>query len=55
VLINAVKAGLGSSLIPCFKVQGDDALVRLTPAVVARQRERALLDGSIQGDASSSR
>jgi DNA-binding transcriptional LysR family regulator len=35
-VINAVKAGLGISLIPCFAVHDDAALVRLTPAVVAR-------------------
>jgi DNA-binding transcriptional LysR family regulator len=35
-VINAVKAGLGISLIPCFTVHGDNTLVRLTPAVVAR-------------------
>lgn len=35
-VINAVKAGLGASLLPCFTTHGDAALVRLTPAVLAR-------------------
>lgn len=35
-VINAVKAGLGISLIPCFTVQHDSTLVRLTSAVIAR-------------------
>lgn len=32
---NALRAGLGISVLPCFTVQGDPALVRLTPEVVA--------------------
>jgi DNA-binding transcriptional LysR family regulator len=35
-VINAVKAGLGISVIPCFTVHEDATLVRLTPAVIAR-------------------
>ncbi len=35
-VINAVKAGLGVSLLPCFTVHDDASLVRLTPAVIAR-------------------
>ena len=35
-VINAVKAGLGISLLPCFTVHDDASLVRLTPAVVSR-------------------
>jgi DNA-binding transcriptional LysR family regulator len=35
-VINAVKAGLGISVLPCFTVHGDAALLRLTPEVVAR-------------------
>ena len=35
-MINAVKAELGISLIPCFAVHEGAAVVRLTPAVVAR-------------------
>lgn len=35
-VINAAKAGLGLSLVPCFAVHGDPGLVRLTPAVLAR-------------------
>jgi DNA-binding transcriptional LysR family regulator len=35
-VINAVKAGLGVSLLPCFTVHDDPSVVRLTPAVVAR-------------------
>jgi len=35
-VLNAVKAGLGISALPCFAVQGDAALVRLTPSVIAR-------------------
>jgi DNA-binding transcriptional LysR family regulator len=34
-VLNAVKAGLGVSCLPCFAVEGDASLVRLTPAVVA--------------------
>jgi DNA-binding transcriptional LysR family regulator len=33
---NAVRAGLGLSVLPCFAVHGDPSLLRLTPAVVAR-------------------
>jgi DNA-binding transcriptional LysR family regulator len=32
---NALRAGLGISVLPCFAVHGDPALVRLTPEVVA--------------------
>ena len=35
-VINAVKAGLGISLLPCFTVPADGTLVRLTPAVIVR-------------------
>jgi DNA-binding transcriptional LysR family regulator len=35
-VINAVKAGLGISLVPCFTAHADATLVRLTPAVVAK-------------------
>lgn len=35
-VLNAVKAGLGISALPCFAVHGDDSLVRLTPSVIAR-------------------
>ena len=35
-VINAVKAGLGVSLLPCFTAHDDTSLVRLTPVVVAR-------------------
>jgi DNA-binding transcriptional LysR family regulator len=35
-VINAVRAGLGISLLPCFTVHDDTAFVRLTPAVIAR-------------------
>jgi DNA-binding transcriptional LysR family regulator len=31
---NAVRAGIGVSVLPCFAVHGDTSLVRLTPAVV---------------------
>jgi len=34
--LNAVRAGLGISALPCFAVHGDAGVVRLTPAVVAR-------------------
>jgi DNA-binding transcriptional LysR family regulator len=33
-VINAVKAGLGVSLLPCFTVHEEPSVVRLTPAVV---------------------
>lgn len=35
-VINAVKAGLGLSLLPCFTVHDDATLVRLTPTIFAR-------------------
>ena len=35
-VINAVKAGLGVSLLPCFTAHEDTSLVRLTPTVLAR-------------------
>jgi DNA-binding transcriptional LysR family regulator len=35
-VINAVKAGLGVSLLPCFTIHDDATLVRLTPAVIVR-------------------
>jgi DNA-binding transcriptional LysR family regulator len=35
-VLNAVKAGLGVSALPCFAADGDRALVRLTPSVIAR-------------------
>lgn len=35
-VLNAVKAGLGISLLPCFTVHDDATLVRLTPAVITR-------------------
>jgi DNA-binding transcriptional LysR family regulator len=35
-VVNAVRAGLGVSVLPCFAAQGDATLVRLTPAVIAR-------------------
>jgi DNA-binding transcriptional LysR family regulator len=35
-VLNAVKAGLGVSALPCFAAHGDASLVRLTPAVIAR-------------------
>jgi DNA-binding transcriptional LysR family regulator len=34
--LNAVRAGLGIAVLPCFAVLDDAKLVRLTPAVVAR-------------------
>ena len=34
-VVNAVKAGLGVSMLPCFAAQGDATLARLTPAVIA--------------------
>jgi DNA-binding transcriptional LysR family regulator len=33
---NAVSAGIGISVLPCFAAHGDAALVRLTPEIVAR-------------------
>jgi DNA-binding transcriptional LysR family regulator len=35
-VVNAVRAGLGVSALPCFLVADHPTLVRLTPAVVAR-------------------
>jgi DNA-binding transcriptional LysR family regulator len=35
-VLNAVRAGLGVSLLPCFAANGDPTLARLTPAVLAR-------------------
>jgi DNA-binding transcriptional LysR family regulator len=35
-VLNAVKAGLGLSALPCFAVHGDASLTRLTPSVIAR-------------------
>lgn len=35
-VINAIRAGLGLSLVPCFAVHEETSLVRLTPAVLAR-------------------
>jgi DNA-binding transcriptional LysR family regulator len=35
-VLNAVKAGLGLSVLPCFAAHGDATLVRLTPSVIAR-------------------
>ncbi len=35
-VMNAVKAGLGLSLLPCFTANDDASLVRLTPAVISR-------------------
>jgi DNA-binding transcriptional LysR family regulator len=34
--LNAARAGLGISVLPCFAVHGDSKLLRLSPAVVAR-------------------
>jgi DNA-binding transcriptional LysR family regulator len=34
-VMNAVRAGIGVSALPCFATQGNAALVRLTPSVVA--------------------
>ena len=34
-VMNAVRAGIGLSVLPCFVAHADAALVRLTPAVVA--------------------
>jgi len=35
-VLNAVKAGLGVSLIPCFTAHGDSSLVRMTPDIVTK-------------------
>jgi DNA-binding transcriptional LysR family regulator len=35
-VLNAVKAGLGISALPCFAAHGDASLVRLTPSLIAR-------------------
>ncbi len=35
-VLNAVKAGLGLSALPCFAAHGDPSLVRLTPSLIAR-------------------
>lgn len=35
-VLNAVRAGIGLSVLPCFAAHGNAALVRLTPAVVAQ-------------------
>ena len=35
-VMNAVRAGIGVSVLPCFAVPGDASLVRLTPSVVAK-------------------
>jgi DNA-binding transcriptional LysR family regulator len=35
-VLNAVKAGLGVSALPCFATHGDASLVRLTPSLIAR-------------------
>jgi len=35
-VLNAVKAGLGVSALPCFTTHGDASLVRLTPSLIAR-------------------
>lgn len=35
-VLNAVKAGLGVSALPCFATHGDTSLVRLTPSLIAR-------------------
>jgi DNA-binding transcriptional LysR family regulator len=35
-VLNAVKAGLGVSVLPCFAAEGDATLARLTPTVIAR-------------------
>jgi DNA-binding transcriptional LysR family regulator len=34
-VLNAVKAGLGLSALPCFAAHGDASLVRLTPSLIA--------------------
>ena len=35
-VMDATRAGFGLSVLPCYVAHGDDNLVRLTPAVVAR-------------------
>lgn len=35
-VMNAVRAGIGVSVLPCFATQGAASLVRLTPSVVAQ-------------------
>jgi DNA-binding transcriptional LysR family regulator len=35
-VLNAVKAGLGISALPCFAAHGEASLVRLTPMLIAR-------------------
>jgi DNA-binding transcriptional LysR family regulator len=35
-VLNAVKANLGLSVLPCFAAHGDASLVRLTPSLIAR-------------------
>jgi DNA-binding transcriptional LysR family regulator len=35
-VMNAVRAGIGVSVLPCFAAHGNPSLVRLTPAVVAQ-------------------
>jgi DNA-binding transcriptional LysR family regulator len=35
-VVNALKAGLGISALPCFAAHGDASLVRLTPSLIAR-------------------
>jgi DNA-binding transcriptional LysR family regulator len=35
-VLNAVRAGLGVSVLPCFAAHGDATLARLTPAIIAR-------------------
>jgi DNA-binding transcriptional LysR family regulator len=35
-VMNAVRAGIGVSVLPCFAAHGNAALVRLTPSVVAQ-------------------
>ncbi len=35
-VMNAVRAGIGLSVLPCFAAHADASLVRLTPAVVAQ-------------------
>lgn len=34
-MLNAVKAGLGFSALPCFAADGEASLQRLTPSVIA--------------------
>ena len=35
-VMNAVRAGIGVSVLPCFAAHGNAALMRLTPAIVAQ-------------------